>query len=124
MLTIDGRQANDAIAVGEGFKPVWTQGWAIGKAAAGQARPGISEEAGNCYVKRLIGTLRMAIEKPLGWIAGKGLWQAVRIFLRRDLLPVRKIEGNFDETFTSDFCALVTSSDGYLEERRGAKTPN
>ena len=30
----------------------------------------------------------MPVEEPLGWVAGKRFWQAVRVFLRRDLLPI------------------------------------
>ena len=49
----------------------------------------------------------MPVEQPLRRVAGKRLRQSVRIFLRRHLLPVRKVEGNFDKRCVRDLQLLV-----------------
>ena len=43
-------------------------------------------------MKRLIGTLRVAVEEPLGWIIAVRQRQAIRVLLGRDPLPMGEVE--------------------------------
>jgi hypothetical protein len=93
LFAVDGREADDAVGVGEAFEAVGIERGAIRKTAAGLARPAVAQQAGERDVERLLGAFRVAVEKPLRRVAGIGFGQAVRVFLGGDALPVAEVEG-------------------------------
>ena len=68
LFAVDRREANDAVLIGELLQSIGPKRWTIGEAAAGLARPAVAEQAGDGDVERLVGTLWMAVEEPLGRI--------------------------------------------------------
>ena len=54
--------------------------------------------------------VRPAVEEPLRRVVALRLGQAVGVLLRRDLLPMGKVEGDFDERGIGDVHLLVQFS--------------
>ena len=118
LLAVERRQADKTVFVGEGFQAVGAKGRAIGKAAAGLARPAVAEQAGDGDVERLGGARRMAVEEPLRRVVGIGLGQAVGVFSaalacqwarsKGTLISVRLVTLNFLSIFRT---SVANSSD-------------
>ncbi len=58
LLAVERREADDAVFVGEGFQTVRAERRAIGKAAAGLARPAVAEQARDGDVQAVGRSLR------------------------------------------------------------------
>ena len=75
-------------------------------------------------MERLLGALRVAVEKPLGRVVAVGLGQTVGVFLGGDFLPVLEVEGDFDESSVCDIKLLVNFSYCFVVIGRSTITPN
>ena len=87
-----GREADDAVLVGEGFQPVRAERRAVGEFRAGLAGPAVAEQPGDGDLQRVIRAARVAVEKPLCRVVRMRLRQALRVFLGGDSLPMGEVE--------------------------------
>lgn len=92
-----GREADDAVLVGEGFQPVRPESRAVREFRAGLARPAVAEQPGDGDLQRVVRAARLAVEKPLRRVVRMRLRQAVRVSFGGDSLPVGEVEGDFSK---------------------------
>src|SRR5680860_18940 len=122
-LSADGRQAHNTVCIRQLEQTIRAERRAIGETGTGLARPLVAEQPRHGHVQRLVCTGRVAVEQPLRRFAGKRLRQSVRIFLRRHLLPVRQVEGHFDQYPIPNKKVLVQLPHRFVEGGVAAKCP-
>ena len=101
-LTSDGREADDAVLVGEviEFADLLNEGAGLVcefHVGILLRRPAVTDEPGDGHLKWLGGVRWMAVEEPLGGVIGIGFREVVGVLFFRYFLPVFQVEGVFDQ---------------------------